>query len=68
MGFVASCVESLSRREGCSPAQMWNRMSRVNLIDAYIVPYYDTIHTESRECVTESLMDTLKRWEEKNYD
>jgi len=65
MGFVASCVETLSQQEGCTQAQMWERMSKVNLVDRYLIPYYDTLHTESRENVTKSVMATLKRWEER---
>jgi len=68
MGFIASCVESLSEQEGCTPAQMWERMTRVNLIDSYLIPYYDTLHTESRENVTKSVLETLKRWEERRND
>lgn len=67
-GFVASCIESLSEREGCTPAQMWERMSRVNLIDGYLIPFYDTLHTESRENVTSSVLGTLKRWEDGRND
>jgi len=63
MGFVASCVESLSQSEGCTPAKMWKRMSKVNLIDGYLIPFYDTLHTESRENVTASVLETLKRRE-----
>ena len=44
---------------------MYRRMSRVGLIHDYIIPCYDTLHTESRENVTADIMETLKFWEEK---
>ena len=44
---------------------MYRRMSRVGLIHDYIIPCYDTLHTESRENVTADIMETLKYWEEK---
>ena len=35
------------------------------MIHDYIVPYYDTIHTESRENVTVEIIETLEFWEKK---
>lgn len=39
--------------------EMYQRMKRVNLINNYIYPYYDTLHTESRENVTENVLQCL---------
>lgn len=63
MGFVASCVEAVAKRLGTSYKEVYERMKNVNLINAYILPFYDVIHTESRDNVTESIIDTLTRWE-----
>ena len=38
-------------------------MERGGLIHDYIIPYYDTIHTESRENVTADIIETLEFWE-----
>ena len=35
------------------------------MIHDYIIPYYDTIHTESRENVTADIIETLEYWEKK---
>ena len=32
-------------------------------VASYIYPYYEQLHSESRENLTESLIDTLLRWE-----
>lgn len=63
MGFVASCVESVAKRLHIDTATMYHRMDAVGMIDNYLIPFYDTLHTESRESLTDSLVDTLKRWE-----
>lgn len=63
--FAASCVESVARKMGCSTTEMYQRMKRVNLINNYIYPYYDTLHTESRENVTENVLQCLLNWEKK---
>ena len=65
MGFVASCVESVATATDTDYLEIYNRMNAVGLIEKYIMPHYDVLHTESRQNVTEGLIDTLKRWEEK---
>ena len=64
MGFVASCVEDVASRLGVEPGEMYRRMDVVGMIDQYLIPFYATLHTESRENLTDSLIATLKRWEE----
>lgn len=63
MAFVASCVEDVADRLGVPYLEIFERMERVGMIDKYIYPCYDTLHTESRENLTTSLIDTLNRWE-----
>lgn len=63
--FVSSCIESVAERLGCKAAEVYRRMERVGLIHDYIIPYYDTIHTESRENVTSDIVETLEFWEKK---
>lgn len=64
MGFVASCIESVADRLGKDYTEIYDRMKAVGLIEKYIIPHYDVIHTESRENVTNDMIETLKRWEE----
>lgn len=64
MGFVASCVESVAKRLHIDTATMYNRMDAVGMIDNYLIPFYETLHTESRENLTDSLVETLERWED----
>ena len=66
MGFVASCVESAAERVGCSYEEMLDRMDNVGLIDNYIYPHYDALHTEDRNNLTDNVIDTLNRWENNN--
>ncbi len=63
MAFVASCIESVADRLGLGYREIFERMDRVGMIDTYIYPFYEQLHTESRENLTESLIDTLNRWE-----
>lgn len=63
MGFVASCIETAADRSGCSIPAMLERMERVNLIDGYIYPCYETLHTLSRDNLTSDILSTLSDWE-----
>lgn len=63
--FVCSCIESVAERLACKATEVYRRMERVGLIKDYIIPFYDTIHTESRENVTIDIIETLEFWEQK---
>ena len=61
--FVSSCIESVAEKLGFKASEVYRRMERVGLIQEYIIPCYDTIHTESRENVTADIIETLEYWE-----
>ncbi len=65
MGFVASCIEDVADTLGVDYAEVYERMKAVGMIEGYIIPHYEVLHSESRENVTAGIIDTLKRWEEK---
>lgn len=62
MGFAASCIEDAARRVGCSYLEMYHRMKRVGLSQAY-ASHLDPVHTQSREYVTTEVLETLQRLE-----
>ena len=63
--FISSCIESVAERLHCKASDVYHRMERVGLIEKYIIPCYDTIHSESRENVTDDIIETLEFWEKK---
>ena len=64
MGFVVSCIEDVADTLGVDYYEVYRRMDAVKMIDEYIIPNYEVLHSESRRNVTDGLIDTLKRWEE----
>ena len=42
---------------------MLDRMEAVGLIDKYIFPHYEALHTEGRDNLTDNILETLNRWE-----
>ena len=62
--FAASCIESVAAALQQPAAEVYQRMKRVNLIDEYILPCYEVLHSESRENVTKDIIQTLELWEQ----
>lgn len=65
MTFVATCIETTARWLGVSYKDVYQRMKRVGLIEQYIIPHYETLHTESRENLAAGLVECLNNWEAK---
>lgn len=65
MGFVASCVEDVADKLKLPYLEVFERMEKVGLVDNYIYQHYDELHTESRENLTDSLIEALSLWENK---
>jgi hypothetical protein len=65
MAFVATCIETTARQSGIDYTEIFQRMERVGMIDNYILPNYETLHSESREVLAERLMECLKNWEDR---
>ena len=65
MAFVATCVEATARVLGTSYKTVFERMKRVKLIDDYILPNYEVLHSESRDNIAKGLIECLNKWEEK---
>ena len=63
--IVASCIESAANALGVPASDMYRRMQRVGLIENYIWRCYDTLHTQSREYVTDDVLEALEVWEKK---
>ncbi len=65
LAFAASCVEGTARRLGVSYIEAYNRMRKVDLINQYILPHYDMLHTESSEYLIDDVIECLTNWEKK---
>lgn len=59
MAFVASCIEGAARRMGVSYHEVYDRMNKAGMIEDYLLGCYDMLHTESREHVTDDVIECL---------
>ena len=65
LAFVASCIEGTAHALGKSYQEVFERMKRAEMISNYIWPNYEMLHTESRENVTNNMIEYLTMWEAK---
>ena len=63
MTFVATCIEASARLLNTSYKEVYERMKRVGLIERFILPHYETLHSESREKLAEVLVECMNNWE-----
>ncbi|MBP3353157.1 MAG: DUF3791 domain-containing protein [Bacteroidales bacterium] len=63
MAFVATCIETTARFLNVDYNEVFQRMERVGMIDNYIIPNYEPLHSESREVLAERLIECLNNWE-----
>ena len=63
MAFVATCIEATARLLDTSYSEVYQRMNRVGMIENYIVPHYETLHSESRESLAQGMVECLEEWE-----
>jgi hypothetical protein len=66
MTFIATCVETTARALNTSFKEVYQRMKRVDLIERFILPHYETLHSESRENLAEVTAECLSNWENRN--
>ena len=60
MAFVATCIETTARWLNVPYIDVYQLMKRVGLIEKYILPHYETLHTESRENLAQGLVECLE--------
>ena len=59
--FVIFCVGSLSEALHMKASDVYHRLQSAGIIDEYIVPCYDVLHTYSKEYIVEDLTGYMKR-------
>lgn len=63
LAFASTCIEATARTLGVSYVEVFNRMQHLGMIENYIFPNYETLHTESRENLVLDMIDCMEEWE-----
>ena len=61
LDFVTFCVGAVALSLDMTRTDVFARLKKANLIDDYIVPGYDVLHTFSRHYIVEDIIDMMKR-------
>ena len=65
LAFVITCIEATARKLGVPYSEVFNRMKRLGMIEKYIYPNYETLHTESRDNIALDMIECMNQWEAK---
>ena len=58
--FIVYMIHQLSDSWKMSPAKVYQILNRQKIIDGYLIPCYDTLHTLGREYLIEDLTELVK--------
>lgn len=58
--FLIYCITALSLNWGKTPDEVYKIISDNNVIDNYIIKYYDELHTQSEDYIVNEISELLK--------
>ena len=58
--FITYCVGNLSKSTGRSAQYIYNALRTSRLLDEYIIPCYDVLHSFSKDYIVNDLTEALK--------
>lgn len=56
LNFTIFCVNNVALRLNKSAKEVYHQMQKANIINGYIVPCYDVLHTFSKEYIVDDLV------------
>ena len=57
--FIIYCIENTAERLGRYSADVYNKLKELGAIDGYINAFYDTLHTQGRAYIVDSLLEYI---------
>lgn len=58
--FATYCIGNLSHRLGLNARDVYERLKTSGILNGYIVPSYDVLHTFGKEYLMEDLTDYMR--------
>ena len=58
--FVTYCIGNLSRRLNMSAVEVYRRLKQSGILNGYIIPIYDVLHTFGKEYLMEDLVEYMR--------
>ena len=67
--FAVFCIENVAEKLNVDAEKVYQIFTEEsNILNDYIVPEYEVLHTQSREYIIEDLLDVMKERGVKDYD
>lgn len=61
LNFTIFCIDNVARFLGLTPRETYHRMQKADLINGYIVPCYNVLHSFSKEYIVEDLVSLMQK-------
>ena len=61
LNFTMFCISNVALALGRSLREVYHSMQDGNIIDGYIVPCYDVLHTFSKEYIVEDIISLMQK-------
>ena len=61
LSFAVFCIENLAARLNMDPAKVYLLLTeKTNILYDYIVPCYESLHTQDKEYILDDIVDVMK--------
>ncbi len=61
--LIIMAIEGASARMNLSGSEVYKMLKKHNLVHNYLLEYYEELHTQSKEWLADSIVETLNNWE-----
>lgn len=58
--FVVFCIENLAKELNINAEKVYKALKESNIIDEYIVPEHESLHTQSKEYIVNDIIDVMR--------
>jgi len=60
LAFTVFCIENVAEHLGLKGNEIYKLLSeKSNILDSYIIPCYDTLHTQGKEYIVNDIVDYM---------
>lgn len=58
--FVIFCIENIAAKLGVDAELVYTALTESDILNGYIVPEYEALHTQSRDYIINDLLDVMR--------
>ena len=58
--YSVFCIENVAEKLGKTGSEVYNILNRNNLLQSYIIPSYEALHTQSKQYIVNEIISVLR--------